>query len=313
MIPITPPRRKRRLTTSLNQFGSLPIRKMKHQDSSIQPMTTDVTIQPRSMGDLPDPTEHTPPTSQTQRASESTDEQATTFSSAATIDSGDQSTPSLITLSPKLTLAEGCYLLIGVTGAGKTAAVTALVDMINEGGVAATYLSTFESRSPKYTNNRFSNASNYFTDVKRSLQPSKVSKVLVLDSITLPLAASGSASTWLRQPTFAGGSQPSQFELVEKLGQLGRATAACIIAIINTDLIAYAADLQAISEGFITVIDVANITVRDRTANSRRKSVPFTIPIQNVQRALNKLGLGVFQPSNGSTTAYPQAGLYSRR
>jgi hypothetical protein len=233
--------------------------------------------------------------------------------------------------STVVTLAQGVYILAAPTAAGKTTLAMALCAFSNFCGVRADYLGVFEPRAEGVTGSgssglsssavamspelqlqaaagahaigqsltfTFGNPANFIADLKGVILPKSGStRLLIIDSVTLPLKTFASHEEYEQQSTFKGGMQPSDLGFIRALTDLADQNGLCIIAVINSTLVDYVASLFGASEGSIEIMTIAQFSVADRSAESKREKRTITIPTPFVDKALSTMGMGSFDPS----------------
>lgn len=225
--------------------------------------------------------------------------------------------PPLIPLSDQFQPAVGVYILAASTGAGKTVSSTALTIWANSVGVPSSYMCTFEPRSPIYsigTSKLFVDPLSYCNDITRTLLTTNknTKRIIVLDSITMPMKAYASNRAFRTQSTFVGGSQPSDYGFLDALSAIAQEWNTCFICCVNSIRIPYATNLEGSVEGLIKVVDVANMTVSDRTSYSGRVGMALSVPIEFVNMALAIFNLGTYRPRHGRVSSGSRAGIYVR-
>jgi hypothetical protein len=248
------------------------------------------------------------------------------FNSAAAYSPGRPITPAQLIISTEFSPFVGVYIVVGSTATGKTVWSMGMSAWANLSGIPATYVSCFEPRAPlgnkefvhSVSKNTaigaveavtgslnlglassagpFSDPVNFLSDVEDTIAFGNAVKLIIYDSVTLPMKAY--AAEWPDQATFTGGSQPSDRGFLDRLTKLANKTQACILVTLNSTLIPYVQSLYGAVEGLITIKDVQNFTYSDRGPISGRMSRQCTIPDAIAQAALNEFELGELRKSS---------------
>jgi hypothetical protein len=244
-------------------------------------------------------------------------EEGTYRTNAITIRSEAAYKPALVPISADRALAVGVYLMPADRSSGKSIVATALAMMANSINTQANYIQVFEPRAPIYptrqelgiTQNAMSggadsmallqnmlNRERIFTDPVMLLddlkaiariQPTDAPGLICVDSLTDAMKAfAGKSEKYKSQPTFPGGSQPSDRGFLVALSDVAKTINCVIIGTLHKDQIPYADTLYGVTEGLIRISSLANIQISDRTKASSRKSIDFAIPPDFIQAAL---------------------------
>jgi hypothetical protein len=225
-----------------------------------------------------------------------------------------------------VTLARGVYLVCAQTGAGKTTFGMALAAFGNACMMPSTYLGVYEPRAQglggqsvtiqtgvsSQTPFQVENSQMFTAELRAALgAPASHSRLrlLIIDSVTLPLKTYAANKAFERQATFAGGSQPSDFAFLYELTSIADTYNLVILATINVSLITYASQLFGATEGGITLNSIASFNIQDRGPKSRRVPIMVNIPVEFVQAALTRLGLGTYNISQASEWGYGATGI----
>lgn len=257
-----------------------------------RPLTTadQITSTPRTLEVIPNP-----------RTEDAAHANYQVTNIAAAFSGGIQIEPVRIQLADGVLLNSGVYLLVGGAGAGKTVLSVALAMWANSLAIPASYICTFEPRKPLTLlggrqikgvgiNALYQRPAEFVADVKKGIANNRTPKLLLYDSVTLPMKAN--AANWPDQATFTGGSQPSDRGFLDDLSDVAYPSNACIIAAVNTQLLPYVRELAGAVEGMINVIDVGVFEYSDRGSESRRRVREVQIPHQIVNAALAKFNFG---------------------
>lgn len=225
--------------------------------------------------------------------------------------------PMLLHISDAFQPSVGVYLLPSSTGSGKSILSSAMVAWANDTGTPASYVYVFEPRAATFAAGKsvkFKDPANFVTDAETLFKlagPTTSGRLVVFDSATLPLKAY--ARNFPYQATFPGGSQPSDRGFLDEMSRLATLYSACIILPLNSTLVPYASDLLGAVEGMISITDVMNFTISDRTSYSARTPKAMKVPLDYVNAALSAWN---FQPySKGSATSMnsSRSGIYAKR
>jgi hypothetical protein len=222
-------------------------------------------------------------------------------------------TPPELILASGFTLVEGVYLVTSPTGAGKSVSVATIVAMANAKGIPSTYITHFEPRVRVHRLNStthepyFSNPTQYLSDLRKTVTKSEQSKVIALDSITLPLKAH--SASFPSQATFQGGMQPSDRAFLDALSTLAYEYHCVFLGVLNETLIPYVNDLYGAVEGLIKVQNVARISKNDRSPSSRRTDIEISLNLEAVNGTLIEFGYGPYNPSRIGQTNIGTKGL----
>lgn len=229
------------------------------------------------------------------------------FSNAdASLSNGPPISPPSFRVSKEFSPCRGVYLLTASTGAGKTILTMALTAWCNAIGLPSTYISCFEPRSGDWQgfgsdSTPFSEPQNFWHDVDMTISTSARLKLIVYDSVTLPMKAKASEMAWQHQPTFTRGMQPSDRAFLEDGSKRATRHNAIFVLPLNTSLIPYVDDLAGGVEGIINVLNIESFMYADRSPSTGRVMHQVSIPSQYVQIALAKLKLGVLRSSSSTT------------
>lgn len=228
-----------------------------------------------------------------------------TWTNDAAISSGGVAQqPTLLELSPDLAFTTGVYIMAAPTGAGKTILSMALASYCNAQGIPASYTNCFEPRAPTWSINErpmYKNPAIFWDDVTVALSLTRrtTPRVLIFDSVTLPLSAYASKDQFDGQTTFPGGMQPSSRGFTDEGSALALAYNAAIILNVNQSLVPYVVMLAGGTEGLIQVQDVSTFSMMDRSSTSKRVAREIVLPLPYVNSALAYFGYGIY---NRSTT-----------
>jgi len=182
----------------------------------------------------------------------------------------------------KISFASGFYLLSGVTGGGKSITAASIAIVAKSQGVPSKYYYCFEARAPQYTENKDRNpflpddtsrSSNDLAltgfidrlsgDLPKLGTSSSKPGLVVIDSIALPLRAYRSTER-ANQATMKGGLQPMDIAFVVEVERIALVHNVAIIGVINEDLVPFAAQLEGMAEGIITIHSAGAFSVRNR-------------------------------------------------
>jgi len=205
--------------------------------------------------------------------------------------------PDRLNISDDFKPAAGVYLLAAPTGAGKTILSMSLVDWANAEGVPATYIYCFEPRRPLWTAGKrrvFKDPDKFIADAKTVITTGSAPKLVVFDSVTLPIKAWASVPAWRHQSTFQGGMQPSDRGFIDEMMDVTGDTNTCAVLVINSTLVPYVTALSGGAEGIILIRDVGSFSYSDRTSASKRRRKEISIPVQYVDAALDYFKFGTF-------------------
>lgn len=244
-------------------------------------------------------------------------QQAVFNNNAACPGGGIPPTPALLHISDEFQPAVGVYILPGSTASGKSILSSAMIAWANAQGIPASYLYVFEPRAQpfKYNNaTKFGQPGDFVQDMTALMmsrgRPSEP-ELVVIDSATLPMKAYSSAPGFEGQSTFSGGSQPSDRGFLDAMSKLAESANTCIILVLNSVLVPYAADLQGAVEGMITVTDVMHFSIQDRTTYSARTPRSLEVPLPFVNAALTQWNFGTYAAGSvGVSWTGNRAGIY---
>jgi len=183
----------------------------------------------------------------------------------------------------------GFYLLQGGTGGGKSITAVALTLCAKMSGAPVRYFYCYEARTPfetvQFENGQIQPQGPYVfgqaegtaqNDLNMSAFPkiaeNLVSAVgatddrvglVVFDSIALPMRAYRSRER-VNQATMKEGMQPMDIAFCVEMERMALEHNVAIFGVINDDLVPFAAKLEGMTEGIVTVHSAGNFSIRSR-------------------------------------------------
>lgn len=218
----------------------------------------------------------------------------------------------ILKIAPEFSPAVGVYLMAAKTGMGKTTLSMALAAYSNAMGTPASYISCFEPRAPDWKHNGarvFNDELKFDSDARMCIRKTDRRKLVIFDSVTLPMKVWASKPAFRQQSTFSGGMQPSDRGFIEAMADIADQHSACLILVLNSTLIPYVNDLAGGCEGIINPIDVGSFSYSDRTTLSRRRARVVYIPAEYVNAALDYFNFGEYSRTKARRSARGYEGI----